>query len=216
MGRGIAPAHRSLGVTRRSGEQLVTEIVAGPAYRRRSSEVRVTIDINGAAVMPTELHYFTDQVIRHRRLLTFVASRLGAQIRKPRDGSPRYAHTAGMGVFCAALPRRVRNREREYLEQSTAASFGFRTRSSVYFQLRGVASLEESDHAWAQVLELAIDLAAWRLGDAVLVFNREQILMRCTRAHGVVFDNWEAFAETPELAMIVARCPQRTLDQPLL
>lgn len=42
--------------------------------------------------MPAELEYLTDQIISRRRLLTFVASHLGTQVRRPRDGSaPHYA-----------------------------------------------------------------------------------------------------------------------------
>jgi hypothetical protein len=166
--------------------------------------------------MSVDIEYETDQVIQQDALFEFVVSQLGAQVIEPLDGSTAIGRTAGMDVSSIALPDRDSDADEEEMEQRHAAHVGFRRRSLVAFRLSGRATPEERDAAWAQILNLAIELARRYPGEAALVLDFERILMRATASGGVVFDTWEGFAEDPELAAIVARWPQQTLDQPWL
>lgn len=166
--------------------------------------------------MSTEIRYETDHQMAEGALLDLVVSRLGADVVRPPDGSPAFGEAPGMSFWCYALPDHDDDPDDEDKEQFHAAHMGFRRRSLIIFQIDGTADLDAQDMAWAQILTLSADLAHQYRGEAALLLNGEQILMRATASTGAVFDSWEGFAEVPQLAETVARWPQHPLDQPWL
>lgn len=166
--------------------------------------------------MSLTIQYDTDQQIPASLLLDLVVTGMGAELFQPPDGTAAFARTPAMDIVCSALPEKAEDANQEDLEQTHASGVGFRRRSTVSFRLIGRASVEHRDAAWAQILNFAIDLSQRFPGQAALVMNYEQILMRATGSNGVVFDTWEGFAEDPALAAIVSRWPQETLEQPML
>jgi hypothetical protein len=141
---------------------------------------------------------------------------LGAEVIEPPDGSAEFGPDAWDARLLLRPASTRRGCRRGEIEQRRATYLGFRRRSLIDVRILGRAGLEEQDAARAQILGLAIDLPEHYRGEAALVLNGEQILMRATASTGVVFDAWEGFAEDPRFEGIVARQPQRSLDQPTL
>ncbi|MEV0269869.1 hypothetical protein AB0H43_13910 [Hamadaea sp. NPDC050747] len=163
-----------------------------------------------------DIEYETDQVLSPDDLRTTIVALLDAVIVEPADGSQMFLRAPGVDITCLALPEHDDDPEQEAMEQRHAAHMGFRRRSLVAFRLRGTATAEESDAAWAQILNLAVELPSRHPGNAALVLDFERVLMRATPQAGITFDTWDGFTEDPELMAIVSKHGQLTLDQPLL
>lgn len=68
---------------------------------------------------------------------------------------------------------------------------------------------------WEMMLHVVIAFAQQYPAEAVLLFNGEEILMRCHDGE-VIFDTSVCFEEDPNLAAIVSKHRQETLDQPFM
>lgn len=108
-----------------------------------------------------------------------------------------------------------RGRELKERAERHAGKIGFRPKISVTFGFRKLASQQERDAAWETMLHMVIALARQYPAEVVLLFNGEEILMRCRNGE-IVFDTSVYFKEDPNLAAIVSQHRQETLEQPFM
>jgi hypothetical protein len=159
-----------------------------------------------------EIRLESAQELTKAELLEFFARQCDAELidLDPRDP---FLRTQAMDV----MPHRVTpvDKEQEEDEQWHAAKIGFRPKISATFRFRGTASVEAQDAAWEVMLNAVIAFVHRYPAEAVLLFNGEEILMRCRNGE-IIFDTTEYFQEIPNLAAIVSRHRQETLDQPLM
>jgi len=81
--------------------------------------------------------------------------------------------------------------------------------------LNGRADPDQELAGLEMMLNAVIAFARKYPAEAVLLFNGEEIIMRCHDGE-IVFDTSEYFEEEPSLAAIVSRHRQEALEQPLM
>lgn len=145
-------------------------------------------------------------------MFAFFAQRTDAELVEldPRDP---FLRTPGMDI----MPYRVTpvDEEQEETEQWHADKIGFRPKILVVFRVRGRADQAQELAGFQTMLNAIIAFARKYPAEAVLLFNGEEVIMRCHNGE-IVFDTSEYFAEEPSLLAIVSRHRQETLDQPLM
>lgn len=162
--------------------------------------------------MALEIRLESAQDVSEQDLFAFFGRQCDAQLvdLDPRDS---FLRTPAMDI--TPYPVTPVDEEQEEVEERFVSKIGFRRRISVTFRFRGTASIEERDIAWALLLNAVIAFVRQYPAEAVLLFNGEEVLMRCH--HGeIIFDTSEYFEEVPGLAQIVSRHRQETLDQPYM
>jgi hypothetical protein len=162
--------------------------------------------------MAMEIRLESAQELAEQDLFAFFAQQCDAQLidLDPRDP---FLRTPAMDIM--PYPVTPVDEEQEEMEQRFVDKVGFRRRISVTFRFRGTASLEAQDAAWEVMLNAVIAFVRKYPAEAVLLFNGEEILMRCHNGE-IIFDTTDYFQEIPNLAAIVSRHRQDTLDQPLM
>lgn len=162
--------------------------------------------------MALEIEFESAQELAKAELLEFFARQCDAELidLDPRDP---FLRTQAMDI----MPHLVTpvDKEQEEDVEWHAGMIGFRPNISVTFRFRGTASLDAQDVAWEVMLNAVIAFVRKYPAEGVLLFNGEEILMRCHNGE-IIFDTTEYFQEIPNLSAIVSRHRQETLDQPLM
>jgi hypothetical protein len=159
-----------------------------------------------------EIEFESAQELTKADLLGFFARQCDAELidLDPRDP---FLRTQAMDI----MPHRVTpvDKEQEEDEEWHADKIGFLPKISVTFRFSGTAEYYERLAAWEVMLNAIIAFARMYPAEAVLLFNGEEIIMRCHNGE-IIFDTSEYFEEEASLAAIVSRHRQETLDQPLM
>jgi len=129
------------------------------------------------------------------------------------DPDNPFLRTPGMDITTYAISPVDTDQEEE--EDRHAAKIGFRRRILADFRIRGIAGLDERLSGWEMMLNAVIAFTRMYPAEAALIFNGEEVLMRCHNGK-IIFDTSEYFKEEPSLAAIVSRHRQETLEQPLM
>jgi hypothetical protein len=158
------------------------------------------------------IRFTSAQELADAELLDFFTRQCDAELI---DFDPRdpFLRTPGMDITTYAVSPVDEDQAEE--EDWHAAKLGFWRRSIADFRVRGVASLEDKLAGWEVMLNAVIAFVRKYPGEAALVFNGEEILMRY-REGEIMFDTSEYFDEELSLATIVSRHRQEQLEQPLM
>lgn len=159
--------------------------------------------------MALEYDFESAQQIDYADLFAFFASHTSGEVIDA-DGSP-FLRTPGMDVS----PYVVDPDSPAERESGHAELIDFERRALVKFRMHNTASEDERQTAYAVMLNCVIDFMRTYPADAVLLYNSEQVIVRCKDGK-IVFDEWEDFDEEPGMAPIAALFERRELPQPLL
>ncbi|HZM84682.1 MAG TPA: SitI3 family protein [Candidatus Limnocylindrales bacterium] len=162
--------------------------------------------------MALEIRFESAQELAEQDLFAFFAGQCDAELvdLDPRDP---FLRTQVMDI----MPYLVTpvDEEQEEMEERHAGKIGFRRKISVTFRFSGTAEYGERLAGWEVMLNAVIVFVRKYPAEAVLLFNGEEILMRCHNGE-IVFDTSEYFDEEPSLMAIVSRHRQEALEQPLM